>query len=83
MNKEQVYDQQIRPLVGKIYELCQQHGIEMFANFYLPSEENPALQCTTSVPDGDGLKNNGHMLALVIIAPNIEECDPVQPHELH
>ena len=54
MNKEQIYDESIAPLVTEILSLCQQHGIAMVASFAIPTPADPDLFCTCLLPDGDG-----------------------------
>lgn len=54
MNKEEIYDQEIGPLMTKIVATCQEHGIAMIASFSIPHPQSPDLLCTTSLPDGDG-----------------------------
>jgi hypothetical protein len=54
MNKEQIYDDQIAPLVTKILEVCQQNGIAMIASFDIAHEGDPGLRCTSQLPDGNG-----------------------------
>ncbi len=54
MNKEQIYDEQIAPLVTKILEVCKQNGIAMIASFDIAHEADPGLRCTSQLPDGDG-----------------------------
>lgn len=55
MNKEQIYDEQIYPLMDKIISICKEHGIAMFASFSIPTDEQPDLECMTHLPDGDGV----------------------------
>ena len=33
MNKEEIYDEQISPLMQKIISVCREHGIAMIASF--------------------------------------------------
>lgn len=54
MNKEQIYDEQIAPLMMKIIETCRQNGIAMVASFDIAHEADPGLRCTSQLPDGDG-----------------------------
>lgn len=54
MNKEQIYDEQIEPLMTKILGICQQNGIAMIASFDIEHEANPGLRCTSQLPDGAG-----------------------------
>lgn len=55
MNKEQIYDEQIAPLMTQIIEICQKHGIAMLASYAIPAPEDPGLMCTTHLADGDGV----------------------------
>lgn len=52
--KEEVYDQQIAPLMDQIISICQGKGIEMIATFSLPSPDDPTLACTSMMIDLDG-----------------------------
>ena len=54
MNKDQIYDAQIAPLMTKIIEVCQQNGIAMIASFDIAHEADPGLRCTSQLPDGAG-----------------------------
>ena len=47
MNKEQVYDADIQPLMAKILEVCMREKIAMVAQFSIPTEEDPELVCTS------------------------------------
>jgi len=40
LSKEQIYDQQIAPLMSQIAEICQQHEINLQATFFLRQENN-------------------------------------------
>lgn len=55
VDKEQIHDEQICPLMAQIIAICKSHGIACFATFALPSEDNEGLYCTTCLPDGDGV----------------------------
>lgn len=54
LNKEQVYDQQIAPLMTQIIDICQQRGISMVATFALPIPGDDNLVCTTALKDENG-----------------------------
>lgn len=54
LNKEQVYDTQIAPLVDKIIAVCKAEGISMIAHFELPIPGDETLSCTTKMADGGG-----------------------------
>lgn len=49
MNKEQIYDEQIYPLMAEIVAICQLHKIAMLADFAIPTDDDPTLQCTTAL----------------------------------
>jgi len=64
MNKEQVYDEQISPLMQQIIAITREHGIAMIASFDIAhdgegpnGEDCSALLCSTLLPDGDGKQN--------------------------
>lgn len=54
MNKEQIFDAKISPLVREIFDLCSNYGIAMVATFSIPTAERPDLCSFTSTPDGEG-----------------------------
>ena len=54
MTKEQIYDEQIYPLMDQIVGICQERGIAMFASFAIPNDDKKHLKCTTHLPDGNG-----------------------------
>lgn len=47
MNKEQIYDSQISPMMAEIIKICKANNIPMLASFYLPNDEDPDLYCTS------------------------------------
>lgn len=49
MNKEQIHDNQINPLMAQILEICQAHKIAMVASFSIPTEDDPELMCTSAL----------------------------------
>lgn len=54
MNKEQIYDTQINPLMAQIIAICQANKISMLATFAIPTPEDADLHCTTRTPDETG-----------------------------
>lgn len=54
MNKEQIYDSQINPLMAQIIEICKANQIAMLATFDIPNEEDADLACTSHLPDETG-----------------------------
>lgn len=53
-NKEEIYDNEISPLMGQIIAICQREGIAMLASYSIPNDEDDGLKCTTHLGDGDG-----------------------------
>ena len=54
MNKEEIYDEKINPLMAQIVDICKEHGIATFCTFAIPTEEDDGLSCTTHLQNGDG-----------------------------
>lgn len=48
-NKEQVYDEQINPLMAQIIAICQTHKIAFVASFSIPTDEDPELACSSAM----------------------------------
>ncbi len=67
MNKEQVYDKMIYPLLEDVVNICREHGIAMVTAFEVPTDEKPNQIVTTIVPDGEGYNGFMHAEALSII----------------
>jgi hypothetical protein len=67
MNKEQIYDEQISPLMTQIIAVCQEHGIAMVVNFAIPTEEHEDLAVITSLPDETGKIPARHVAASQIL----------------
>jgi hypothetical protein len=60
MNKEQIYDEKISPLVQQIIGICRANGVAMIASFNIAhdgegpdGEDYSSLTCTSHLPDGD------------------------------
>jgi hypothetical protein len=54
MNKEQVYDEKINPLMAQIIAICQEHNIAVVASFHTPNDDDEDLFCATCIPDENG-----------------------------
>lgn len=67
MNKEQVYDEKISPLMAQIIETCSAHGIAMIVNFAIPTEEHEDLGVITSLPGETGRIPARHVAASQIL----------------
>ena len=63
MNKEQVYDEQIAPLMTQIIEICEKNNIGMLADFEIPNDEDPDLCCTSWLPGENDQVSHRHSLA--------------------
>lgn len=55
-NKEQVYDEDIFPLMKRIIEVCTEHKIPMIAHYVIPTPADPHLVVTTSLLSDEFLK---------------------------
>ncbi len=51
MSKEEIYDEQISPLMGQILTICQTHKIAMLMSFATPgdAEGDDDLACTSAL----------------------------------
>lgn len=74
MNKEEIYDSQISPLMQQIIAISREHGIAMFASFDIAhdgegpnGEDCSKLTCTTHLPNGDDNPNERFVEAAQII----------------
>lgn len=63
LNKEQVYDAQINPLMEQILTICQAHGIAMLCTFAIPTPDDDELACTSMLPDETGENHPAHKRA--------------------
>ena len=57
MNKEQIYDEQISPLMAQVIEICKAHKIGVLASFAIPIPEDFGLRCTTALLEDEYLKD--------------------------
>lgn len=74
MNKEEIYDAQISPLMLQIIEICKSKGIAMIASFDIGhdgegpnGEDCTGLLCSSLTPDGDGNPNPAFQQAFGLI----------------
>lgn len=74
MNKEEIYDHQISPLMQKIIGICREYGIAMIASFNIGhdgegpnGEDCSLLTCTSHLPDGEGAFDDRFSKAAVAI----------------
>jgi hypothetical protein len=50
--KEQVYDEDIAPLMGRILEICKENKIALVASFHCPNDANDGLFCSSVLLGG-------------------------------
>ena len=62
-NKEQVYDEEISPLVHQILRICDKHRIATLCHFAIPTPEEDSLSVTSCLPFKDE-KNIDEKIAL-------------------
>ncbi len=86
-DKEQVYDEQISPLMKQIIAICKEHELTMISSFYLASEDmrdEGDVVCTTrllyegNTPDqyirfNDDLYSKPLTMAMTITSIPVEE----------
>lgn len=65
MNKEQVYDEQINPLMAQIIAIAKEHKIDFLASFALPTEADADLRCTSALLASDAPKEFSHAFRLL------------------
>ena len=54
MNKEDIYDELINPLMAEIIAICKENNIAMIFSAHIPNDEDQDLACTTHLPGDDG-----------------------------
>ncbi|WP_095082545.1 hypothetical protein [Pseudomonas sp. Irchel s3h17] len=69
MTKENVYDEQINPLVHKIIAICREHEIALLLSAQLEDEDERELFCTTILPGTDEVSCERFVQALNLIRP--------------
>jgi len=69
MNKEEVYDAEIFPLMSKIIEICKANKIAMLADFAIGHEADEGLKYTTCVLDNSVNPPPSMIQALNILKP--------------
>lgn len=71
MNKEEVYDKEIYPLMNQILEICEQNSIVMVASFAIPTESKPDLVCNSAYHDKNGKMSPRMALAMWLLMADI------------
>ena len=70
-NEEEVYDNEISPIMKQLIAICNKHKIPMVASFtYENCEEKGIGRCTTLLNGFDGRKDEAHQSASTLIRNN-------------
>ncbi len=69
MNKEQIYDSQIHPLMAQIIGICQANKIAMLADFAIGHPDAEGLKCTTTLTSDEYNPPAEMVRACAILAP--------------
>lgn len=69
-DKEQVYDEQVAPLMTEIIRICEEHKIAMLADFFIPTPEDPELRCTTALLKDEHEPTKEQLRAFEILRPD-------------
>lgn len=69
MTKEEIYDEQISPLMAQVIEICRKYKIANICTFALPCEENDELACTTAMLSEEFDPPESYLKALDQIRP--------------
>ncbi len=67
MTKEEIYDEQINPLMSQIIAICKEHKIAIVCSFSLDHEER--LTCTTALLDDEFDPPESMLRCLSILKP--------------
>jgi hypothetical protein len=69
--KEEIYDEEVSPLMSKIIGICKENKIAMLATFSIPDEEGEKndLLCTTSLLAEEFEPPERFLAALKVIKP--------------
>lgn len=58
-DKEQIYDEQIYPLMSKIIDICKTNDMQMLFSCYLKTDDNGDMNCTTYLKSAE--QNNDRL----------------------
>ena len=69
MNKEQIYDREIAPLMAQILSICKTNKIAMLADFAIGHDNDEGLRCTSAILTSDLNPPENMVLALELLRP--------------
>lgn len=75
MTKEEVYDEQISPLMTQIITICEEHRIAMLCHFEVPTPDDNGLTCLSALPTPEYDPSDYLLRALEILRPR--EASPM------
>lgn len=83
MNKEEIYDNEISPLMDRIIEICQKHKIAMLMSFAIPTEADPDLGCTTALLGKEYESTAAQRKACSVIMDRVGSIEPMMITTTH
>jgi len=69
MNKEEIYDKKINPLMAQIIAICKEHKIAMVASFAIGHEGRDGLMCSTFMTTDEFRPSSEQLRAVAILRP--------------
>ena len=75
MNKEQIYDNEIAPLMSQITAICEEHKIAMLASFAISTDDDPGLTCTTTCLADEYEPGQQQLDAIAVLMANQEATE--------
>lgn len=67
MNKEEIYDARLYPLMEQILTICKENKIAMLADFFIPAFDGDNLHCITSNLQDECEPSDNQLKALDIL----------------
>jgi len=67
MTKEQIYDQQISPLMAQVIEICKEHKIAFVATYSLSRPDDEGLLCTSALLEDDCEPPDSYLASMRLI----------------
>lgn len=71
LNKEQIYDEQIAPLMNQISAFCKAHRIAFVAAFSIPNDTDPTITATTVNVEAEYAPPQPFVDALRVLRPDV------------
>lgn len=71
LNKEQIYDEQIAPLMNQVAAFCKHHRIAFVAAFSIPNDSDPTVTATVVNVEAEHAPPEPFVLALRELRPDV------------